>query len=294
MRELGICSNTNAVYEGSSTSCATRVVPNPLLLPIRFLSTDEPRPIDQNDGYSMEIFREESFDPVTKIRRGRVFSRRHQSCLKSIWHVQDHLRSDLPVVNWAHGVAQEIALVNYSADNLFDLRKPENIRHRPRVLLGWEEHCTIWQIVSVETPIHSGPFLTLKALYSLGDLPELVESAIPLLIRSRLVEEWDKLDGTLNRLAAVDVVDRCRAFLSIVFGHLCGDSTRDLSDAINLYAKNGKEDVHVSAGRIVAKLHSRGKPNEQHARDLRPPNDADAQLALRCVGIILLDLGWAR
>ena len=294
MNDLGICADTNAVYEGSQSSSAIRILPAPLLLPLRFVGADGVKPIDNINGYSAEIFREESFDPITKIRRGRVFTRRFQSPMKVDWHVQDPFRLDLPVVDWAHGRAQAIGLITYATDSLLHLRKPENVRHRPEVLLGWEEHCTRWQIVSVETPIRSGPVLTLKARFSLGDLPELIEDALPDAIRSELVTAWDHLDGTLNRLGPVEVIDHCRDLLSIVLAHLVNDPSRDLGKAIITYVANNKEDAHSSAARIVARLHSRGKPNERKDKGLRAPNDADAQLAIRSVGIILTDLGWAQ
>lgn len=98
----------------------------------------------------------------------------------------------------------------------------------------------------------------------------------------------------LNSLAAIDVIDRCWAFLSIVFGHLVNDLSQDLGKAIQIYVAKGKEDAHSSAAHIVARIHPRGKPNEQKHKNLRAPNDADAQLAVRSVGLILTDLGWAR
>jgi len=295
MNALGICPDTYAIYEGSSSSYAARVTPAPLLLPIRFVGQGEVAPLDKLNGLSAELFREDSFDPVTKIRRGRVYSSRTQFGSKSLWRVQDGLRSDLPEVNWAHGRAQEVYLLNYPADLLLDLRKPDRRRHPPRILLGWEEHFTIWQIIAIEAPIGNGPVLTLKASFAMGDLPELIEAAIPSNMRERVLEQWDKLDATLNRLSAIEVVDRCRDFLSLIFGHLCGEAHRDLSKAIDRYvATKGSEDVHSWAGRIVARLHSRGKPNEQIAKGLRAPGDSEAQLAVRAVGLILIDLGWAR
>lgn len=294
MNDLGICPNTLAVYEGSPSS-GTRIFPAPLLLPLRFLGPDGLRSIDNVGGYSAEIFREESFDPITRIRRGRVFTRRSRTAYQEDWRVQDPWRTDLPSEKWAHGTALKINLLTWSTDNLLDLRKAENKHRLPKVVLGWEEHCTYWQIILIETPIRSGPMLTLKALHSLGDLPELLEEAIPESIRGQLIEHWDKLDATVNRFSAIEVIDRCRDLLSIVFGHLSGDQSRDLSNAVTTYLATKKgEDVHASAARIVARLHARGKPNEQTSKKLRPPNDADAQLALRCVGIILVDLGWAQ
>jgi hypothetical protein len=196
---------------------------------LRFLGPDGLRSIDNVGGYFAEIFREESFDPITRIRRGRVFTRRSRTAYQEDWRVQDPWRTDLPSEKWARGTALKIKLLTWSTDNLLDLRKAENKHRLPKVVLGWDEHCTYWQIVLIETPIRSGPMLTLKALHSLGDLPELLEEAIPDSIRGQLIEHWDKLDATVNRFSAIEVIDRCRDLLSIVFGHLSGDQSRDLS-----------------------------------------------------------------
>lgn len=302
MNSIGICPHSHNVYEGSPAGNATRIFPAPLLIPIRFLGPDGLPAIDNHEGYSAEIFREEFFDPITKVRRGRVFTRRYQNSYQLDWRVQDPWRTDLPTERWAGGTAQKVNLLTWSTDNLQDLRKPENKRHRPKVVLGWEEHCTFWQIVSVETPIRSGPVLTLKALFSLGDLPELSEEAIPEPICAELLKRWDALDGTLNRFSAIEVIDRCRDLLAVVFGHLSGDETRDLSKSVGAYMAGKKaegperkgEDMLTWSAGIVARLHARGKPSEQKRLNLRPPTDSDAQLALRCVGFILLDLGWAQ
>jgi hypothetical protein len=45
---------------------------------------------------------------------------------------------------------------------------------------------------------------------------------------------------------------------------------------------------------VVARLHSRGKSNEAHARGLRIPVEEDAELALQALGFAVRDTGWAR
>ena len=44
----------------------------------------------------------------------------------------------------------------------------------------------------------------------------------------------------------------------------------------------------------VAKLHPRGKANEQENLDLRLPQEEDAELCLHAVGFVMRELGWAR
>jgi hypothetical protein len=54
------------------------------------------------------------------------------------------------------------------------------------------------------------------------------------------------------------------------------------------------EDIRSWCGRIVARLHSRGKPNEQACKGLRALSDDDADLAVDCLKTVLVEFGWAR
>lgn len=71
MRELGICRQTGRVYEGSSGS-GIPVEGRSNLFPIAFHETSIDAPAHSIDGFPPLLFREDSFDPITKIRRGRV------------------------------------------------------------------------------------------------------------------------------------------------------------------------------------------------------------------------------
>jgi hypothetical protein len=120
----------------------------------------------------------------------------------------------------------------------------------------------------------------------LGELPELLNEKIPAEVNSRLADSLDKIEASVNRLGPTEVVDRCRDALSVAFGAVCEDASQDLGAAINSYVSkisDKKDTLSSHAGRIVARLHSRGKPNEQDGRDLRAPTDDDARLAVKCV-----------
>ena len=128
--------------------------------------------------------------------------------------------------------------------------------------------------------------LSLRARHSLGDTPEIVEENVPETLLKPLIEAVEKVEASANRLAAVDVIDRCRSALSVAFGFKADDMSKDLGHAIDAYLKKeaaGKENLCGYCGRIVARLHSRGKPNEQAGKGLRPPTDSDADLALNCL-----------
>jgi hypothetical protein len=296
MNILGICRDSGAIYEGSSTSSGYRANPTPVLTPIRFAEGTDLAPINVYAfGLAEDIFREDDFDPVTKIRRGRVFTMRGLN-QPTEWSVQDPFRQDLHIKNWAYGRAQTASLVTYNRDSLLSFSK-KTLSHFPRVVLGWEPFVTFWKIVSIESSLSGTPILTLKAHNSLGELPELIEEKIPDEARAAIIASLEKVEASINRLSPVEVIDRCRDALSIIFGAISGNMGKDLSAAITAYVSSTadkKEDVRSNAGRIVARLHSRGKPNEQHAKGTRPPSEDDAQLAVRCLWLVLVEVNWAK
>ena len=299
MNNLGICRESGAVYEGASTSNGYRVHPAPFLTPIRFV-TDSKIPVVNAYAFNLpeSIFREIDFDPITKVRRGTVFLMQKPTQPWE-WRVQDPLRNDLKRIgtggNGGLTGAQIVELVTYQIDRLSEL-SVTNMKPRPRVVLGWEPFITFWSVVSIENSAASTPLLTLRAHHSLGDIPELNKLAVPDPARKPIFEALEKVEASMNRLSPTEVVDRCRDALSILFGSITSDMTKDLTSAINAYVSGngGKEDLCSWCGRIVARLHSRGKPNERVARSVPPPSDDDAQLAVKCLRTALVELGWAQ
>lgn len=298
MEYLGYNRRDGAVYEGEINN-GYRVLPPPALAPIRFFTASALAPLASlHDGLAPEIFREDDFDPVTKLRRGRVF--RMGNCVQPHpWHVHDPHQDTLRVVNWAYGTAQEAQLSTYERHILSDLANmPAGAL--PTVAIGWEPHVTFWKIISIECNLAGTPVLSLRARHSLGDTPELIASAVPPELIKPLTEAIEKVESSVNRLSPIEVIDRCRDALSVAFGHQGGDRSRDLSVAIGSYLKvvakesQTQENLCSWCGRIVARLHSRGKPNEQAAKGLRAPTDSDADLALNCLKTVLIEFGWAR
>ena len=74
MEYLGVSKDHGAIYEGGSID-RSRVWPTPALAPIRFMQGKVLAPLETTaDSLATLIFREDDFDAVTKIRRGRVFT----------------------------------------------------------------------------------------------------------------------------------------------------------------------------------------------------------------------------
>ena len=294
MEYLGFNRNIGAVYEGEPNS-GYRVLPPPNLAPIRFFTGNKVQPLmPYSDGMAVEIFREDDFDPVTKLRRGRVF--RLRSCSQPlVWRVNDPHQDTLTTEKWGNGFAQKTELSTYERHTLPDLAQAKTST-LPHVAIGWEPHITFWKIISIECNLVGTPVLTLRAKHSLGDTPEIIEANVPALVLKPLVDAVDKVEASVNRLSAVDVIDRCRSALSVAFGFQSGDMSKDLVQAIEAYLKkeSSNENLCSWCGRIVARLHSRGKPNEQAGKGVRPPTDDDADLALNCLNVVLIEFGWAR
>ena len=89
----------------------------------------------------------------------------------------------------------------------------------------------------------------------------------------------------------------------MVFGYLVcrkknGDDKCLQIDLANIITKIENEKppqkIIVCAATIIARLHSRGKPNEQEKYSTRPLMEADAEFALAAVGMLLREFNWIK
>ncbi|BDY05971.1 hypothetical protein [Ferrimonas sp. YFM] len=297
MREIAFCKLSGRLYQGRSSFGTPVENPTPML-PIEFVGVDMQVPDRELWGYSGLIFREDSFDPITKIRRGRVY--RQYSSQPATWHVQDPIRKDLNTRPWGGGLAQLLEAISYQIDSLTSLRSCSAL---PKVVLGDEPYHSFWKVLSIESQVDGQPLITLKALHSFGVIPELLAHHIQPTTALRSIQQTlDKVEASANRLGPVDTIDRCRDALSVVFGALAGDLHLDLGKGVGKYVESNKarnpkgngENLVSRCADTVRRLHYRGKPNEQERHQTRPLTDDDANLALSCLWFVLVELGWAK
>ncbi|HNF63594.1 MAG TPA: hypothetical protein PKZ20_17815, partial [Rhodocyclaceae bacterium] len=102
------------------------------------------------------------------------------------------------------------------------------------------------------------------------------------------------------REAPISVVDHCRAALTVLLSRWLVHSRQEDEAALELdlgqlakRMETHKMSCVANAARIVARLHARGKPNEQQVRGVRPPEKGDDEFALESVGLVIRDLGWS-
>jgi HEPN domain-containing protein len=293
---LGIHDTTKIVYEGDSKYGAHHVLPIPLLLPAKFSPTKEIRICpDSLDTHGMPkmLFREDSFDPVTRIRRGRFYKQSGDQ--PSQWHVM----MSPPFVASAGLEPQRVFTFESCSSPDFP---PLSDAEQQLIVLGSTNGFSIWTILSKEC-IHSREFfVTLKSRQSLGVLPEIDWSKIP----DKNNQVRGKIESLLDdiyRAGPESVVDRTREAATAILSTYLQDQGveeakgEDIGNLIKLLNKKNGENcqrIVACAAEIPQRLHSRGKNAEQEAREnLRILQEQDAELAVRCIGVMLCDLGWA-
>ena len=251
------------------------------------------------------IFREDSFDPLTRIRRGRFY----QLHTRSPW-------ASAQVANGFYGSPVGIASHGEFDDDgrfaIADLPGLDAVANH-EVQLGETTNATAWRIAAVEKNVFGQQVFTLRAKSLFGALPELSSELID---QSKEVLEAEEvkivaeslnvLVDALHRQQPVPIVDVARETARVMVGAWLGK----VADGIDLSAAAEKiacdnnansENKCVArwAASIIARLHPRGKSAEQEKQRaksliLRPIVDEDAECAVHLVGLLLRELGWSK
>jgi hypothetical protein len=241
------------------------------------------------------LFREDSFDPVTRIRRGRMYNRADAYPQPHRWNVHPHpARSDEQRRDTRFGLIPK-DLFTWTAWPAFQqLRGPTS---RMLIALGVKDAFTLWRVVDIERIVTGEDLLTLRARSALGVLPELAIDAIPKDGRDKVIETIDKLANAAYRSGPESIVDLARGATQWSLGVWLADKhgdpelrKKDLGALIKLMEEDKGKDVAM----LVGRFHSRAKPNEQERYESRPVSEQDAEFALASVGLLLRELGWAR
>lgn len=245
-----------------------------------------------NDPFGVR-FREDHFDPIARIRRGRFYFGDGVSMQPAEWFVQPHpaLATEATIVD-KHNLKK--TLETFGSGSIWN-RHLRGKQERPLVLLGVDDRFTIWSIISIEAISSGEELVTLKARSSLGILPEIEETRIPKKLRKPVRESLDAFADESYRSAPISVIDRARdAASQILIAHFqsLDGNAKDLS-ALAKKLEQERVIVGASAAKIIARLHARAKPSERERHNLRPIREQDAQLAIQCVGVLLCELGWA-
>lgn len=245
------------------------------------------------------LFREDFFDPVTRIRRGRLF----QSAGSASWEfmpveVHPAAHSDRGAMLPDGRVRKEIAVYHRCSE----LTNKQNRGLGYQLALGTREVHTLWKVLQIESTVNDDVLVTLRAESAFDIIPTLDKSAIP----SNALPSVERaitrvLDAAYKELPS-SVVDQCRNAATVIasrwYAHIANQETAGTQDLghwvkavrAHPYVRNAVAD----ALETIALLHVRNKANEVERLHLRPVVSEDSEYALHALGFILRDIGWAK
>lgn len=295
---LGIEKHTGSVFEGANGP-ELPVQPKPVVSQCHLIQSEmdwKRIPDGLNRDAHRWIFREDSFDPVTRIRRGRIYQPYGTSQPDSVIVVRDPLPDNLgrQVNATTH---TRLEMYRYMACTA--LLAVPNQAYGLTLVVGAGAGICAYTILQIETLATGDILVTLKAKTAFGVIPDLKESSVPEASRKPVRQALERAVNSAFRETAVSVVDQCRNAMATILGHfLAGEDKADelirkeLAPLSKLLMDRQME-VCGSAALIVARMHSRGKSNEQHAKGVREPVDEDAELAVHALGLVMREIGWA-
>lgn len=298
---LGIDVHTGLAFEGLS-SAEFPSVPHPAVSFAKLLREgdsghDLPSGLAGHcDGW---VFREDSFDPITRVRRGRVYQTMTGMAYPSQQQVAPHPFEDPSgtAVGPTGRIMKGLNVYVACSQLLSEPRQGVGAK----IALGSRGAFTAWRVIQTEVLVSGCVMVALKALTSFGLLPELDASKVDPQFLAPVRQAVDRVLDSAFRETPISVIDHCRNAMTAVLAHWMAQQGHDRSILAKDLAKVADavgQPPHALAcasnlGRVVARLHVRGKGNEQGARHLRVPVEEDAETAMHALGFAMREVGWA-
>ncbi len=298
---LGLDHQTGQAYEGLGNA-EFPISPNPNVSQACLIeSPDDWSKLQSGIWYSATVwvFREDSFDAVTRTRRGRLYEPHPGKSRPSLERVEPHLFEN--PLNRSAGPDGRIpkTLHVYSACNALLLKPHQGLGLT--LALGSNRASSAWRIIQTEVLASGCVMVTLKSLTAYGLIPALDDRKIDPEFKTSVLQATTRVLESAFRETPISVIDHCRNALTVVIsrwlvqnGHDRSVLSEDLAKVATAVLKPPYEKGCVSQlAHVVARLHVRGKANEQHARGLRLPVEEDAEIAIEILGFVFRELDWA-
>ncbi|MDZ8118186.1 hypothetical protein [Pontiella agarivorans] len=241
----------------------------------------------EKNEFKKFLFREDSFDPVSMVRRGRIYQpypEQPNECRVAAIDAYDGLIAH----QYASAVIKK-RLHTYQPYAL-SLNGPD----QKYAIIGTQSAYSLWRIVSNDRMYLNDELLTLRPLHSMGALPDLDLREVSDPWKTKVEETVNKVVDAMTFANADSIIELCRhAASAALFAHFHEDIKNLAGTDLGPLAKRaGDEGLHIVAhcGHLIAKFHSRIKPNNQVHFESRPPTDRDAELAIYSLSCILSDL----
>lgn len=296
---LGIETDTGNIYEGANFPQYV-VLPRPAIsLAMLIESPTDWRKLPRDISHTPFpwVFREDSFDPVTRVRRGRLYES-HTGSQPQDWPVNAHPMD--------HDAVREIAASRQLRKRLFTYWPCQTMTARPDrghgvlVALGTGRAASAWRVIQVETLIDDDIMVTLKAVSAFGIIPEIDSLKIDEKNRQSVRQAIERVLDSAFRETPISVVDHCRNAAQVILSRWMLQAGADqtvLKKDLDQICKAVEAQPFVKlaardAANIIRLLHSRGKANKQETEGLRISEEEDAELSIHALGFILREVGW--
>ncbi len=279
--------NTGDYYEGNFAFLRP-IYPRPNVSPAVLSNVAIPGEI---------LFREDTYDPTTRIRRGRFYRQSHKTAQipSGLVHHTPYPRP-VEIVGGSGGPVFEFQSTYEQSDEL-NLALIRSRNHD--LLIGQRPAETRWRVIDAESLSDGTTLFTLKSLSTFGLLP-ILDTDHP-----EIVSATEKVLDAAFKFPPVSVVDVCRESTRVIIARKFGEAFSAAKDLGNLIKKLEtdlpKDDIMMvsSAAKIINRFHPRGKTaaQEKLAKDGKPLRsliDEDAFLAVQLFGFILTELKFAR
>jgi len=298
---IGFEPDTGHVYEGAHAP-QFAVWPSPVLSQAKLIEhesdwDDLPKGLTQSPF--AWIFREDVFDPVTRIRRGRLYqplSNTQGQAYSVSAHPFDHddLRkraANRLLMKSLYAYCPCYAFFNRSDRGLGTI-----------VALGHGRTTSAWRVIQTELVVSDDVMVTLKAMTAYGVIPEIDKSVIDDRDRQAIERALERVVDSAFREMPISIVDHCRNAATVILSRWLVKEgapiellTKDLADVAKVVEKDPYKKIAArDAAEVIRKLHPRGKANEQETKGLRIPVEEDAEMAIHALGFILREIGWAK
>lgn len=296
---IGFEPDTGHVYEGANLP-QFAVWPPPHLAQAKLVAQPEdwstpPKGLF-TDPFAW-VFREDSFDTVTRVRRGRLFQPDGSVQPAHVMTAGHPLTENAPYAVSGGGRNRRL----YTYMPCATLLNSENGGLGQILLIGQERGVSAWRVIQAEKTLSDDVMVTLKAQSAFGVIPELAQDAIPLEHRAAAKAAVARVLDSAFRETPISVVDQCPNAMTVLLSRWLvantGDQTfasKDLAAlAKAMEAQQPPKRCAGWVGQLVALLHVRGKSNEQTSKSLRLPVEEDAEFCLHSLGFLLRELDWA-
>lgn len=302
---IGIDNNSGAVYESIGSAPDMPVVPMPMVSRAKIIDSAADWQ-SMSSGPQLDaitwLFREDSFDAVTRTRRGRLYQAmtgtaypNHSSRVLPLPYELASQRSRI-------GPDGRFPLPLYVYAAAMSLFEIEGRGLGATLALGTGVAASAWRIVDAEVTVAGDVMLTLRAQSAYGILPALEKAKVDERFRDEIARSLQKVVDSAFKDSATAVVDQCRDAATLIASRWIwqqnGDEAilrKDLAKVAEALAGDPwKKFAASNITKTIAILHARGKSNEQFAKGVKPPSEDDAEFSLHALGLLLRELGWSQ